>query len=646
MPRTTPAVWAICAHVLVGLICAPGLLRLETSADTRVFYGDNVYHQDLKNFEATFQQNNNILLLLRFDDQPLPESAPFAAAIRAATASGWRLPYVLRAESLATHPHVSADDGAFELVPVLDLLCPSVCEPEHASLLNDPVLQGRLISTDLTTAGVYLAFDLPYASPTAVQAITDAVRALASQLRTDFPGLRVEFVGSITMMDAFNEAAERDASLLVPLVLLVMSLVLVVLIGELKLVALLLATGAYGSIVAMGVAGWLGIQLNPATSVTAVIVITLTVAGGLHLMISFLRQRLRADVPGAVAVRIAVDLNWRPVLLTTATTLLGMLSMNFADSPPLGQLGNLVSIGLVAATSALLLVVPVVLGRIRRISLVTTNDLLPRAIRWVANRRGQGLAIAVAIAMATAVAGVSRISLNDDFVEYFDQSFEFRRAADFAQAHLGGPNYVDIELRSNAPDGIFDPRYIALVGELTQWLREQPLVANAVSVADVVEDLSEAFTGSRDVSGLTREEVAQFILTYELSLTAGQDLEDFLDKTRATTRLSTLLSGGDSKTVIELESAIYAWFAAHSPAEYSVVVTGINVPVAHTSILNARSMLISLLTSLGLISVILGIYFGSFRIVLLTVPAIFLPSRWASDCGGWRGRRDWTARHR
>ncbi len=635
MPRVTPAVWAIWAHLLVGLVCAPGLLYLETSADTRVFYGDNVHHQDLKNFEAKFQQNNNILLLLRMGDEPLTRSDSLVTTIRAATAAAWRLPYVLRVESLATHPHVIASETAFELKPVLDVVCPDRCSAEREDLLRDPVLAGRLISRDLTTAGIYLAFDLPFASPTAIQEITDAVRTFAQQLREDVPGMAVEFVGSVTMMDAFNEAAERDASFLVPLVLVVMSLVLVVVLGEPKLVGVLLATGAYGAIVCMGIAGWLGIQVNAATSIAGVIVITLTVASGLHLIITFLRQRLRADVPANVAVQIAVDLNWRPTLLTGATTMLGLLSMNFADSPPLGQLGNLVSVGLVASTSALLLVVPTVLKRMRKIRTLPTSTLVPAASRWVANRPGNTMMVLVLVAIVGAIAGLSRISLNDDFVRYFDSTFEFRRGAEFAQTHLGGPNYVDIEIRANTPNGIYEPEYVAVVADLAAWLRDQPLVANAVSVADVIGDLAEAFTGDATVDRLSSGEIAQFVLTYELSLTAGQDLEDFLDKTRSTTRLSTLLSGGDSQAVMALESQIYDWFERHSPPEYEVVVTGINIPVAHTSILNAKAMLKGLLGSLVIIALGLGIYFGSVRIVFLTLPAIFLPIAMGFGLWGW-----------
>jgi len=155
-----------------------------------------------------------------------------------------------------------------------------------------------------------------------------------------------------------------------------------------------------------------------------------------------------------------------------------------------------------------------------------------------------------------------------------------------------------------------------------------------VSLADIVWKIADQF-GAADVALLGRDEIAQYVLTYELSLTAGQELEDFLDKARATTRVSILLSGGDSKSVIALEQRIYAWFEAHAPPAFELTVTGINVPVAHMSLLNIRSMLVGILLSLVLIAAIVGGYFRSFRVLLITAPAIFLPIAMGFGLWGW-----------
>jgi len=174
-----------------------------------------------------------------------------------------------------------------------------------------------------------------------------------------------------------------------------------------------------------------------------------------------------------------------------------------------------------------------------------------------------------------------------------------------------------------------------MVGDLSVWLRGQALVASVVSVADVLGNVAEAFTGERSLEGRSREEIAQWLLTYELSLTAGQDLEDFFDKARRATRVSALLSGGNSQSVVELEEGIYGWFAPYRARGYEIVVTGINVPVAHMSLLNVKSMLKGILLSLALNALLVGWYFRSVRILLLAAPAIFLPSAMGFGLWGW-----------
>ena len=636
-------IWVLWAHIAVGLACLPGLLRLETSADTRVFYGDNVYHHDLEAFEATFQQNNNVLILLRRDGERIDSSPALEKALRDATDRAWKLPYALRVDSLATVPHISANGDDFTLEPVLDVLCRDGCDSTRAAarggdpdkLLDDPLLKSRLVSSDATTVAVYVAFDLPYASTTAVQTITSSVRALARELEKETPNLTVQFVGGITMMDAFSEAAQRDAMTLVPLVIVMLCALLVLVLGDAKLIGLLVATGVYGTVVAMGFAGWAGMKINVATSIVPVLIITFAVASGLHLLVTYSRQRVRSGVDAATATKIALDLNLKPTLLTAIMSLVGFVSMNSADSPPLRDMGNLVSIGLTAGTTSLLWVVPLAMLRIRRVRVLPTSKWTSRVVEWISDLRGAGITAFVVIFALVTVTGLARITLNDDFVKYFDESFEFRRAADFAEARMGGPNYVDIVLSAPQADGIYDPEYMDLVARFSAWLRERPLVASVVSVADVVSKVADAFSGNPDLKAHSREEIAQYVLTYELSLTAGQDLEDYFDKSRRSTRISTLLNGGNSQTVIALEDDVYRWFEPYKKQGYSIVVTGINVPVAHMSILNVTSMLSGIFWGLVANAIVLGIYFKSVRILLLTAPAIFLPSAMGFGLWGW-----------
>lgn len=623
----------------------PGLAFLTASADTRVFFGDNAYHNDLKAFEATFAQNNNILLLLRHDGERITDSAQFAAMLRKATAAAWRLPHVLRVESLATYPHIVGSGDEFELTPILDLLCPDECDADQAALVDDPMLRARLVSDDASTVGVYLVFDLPFAAPSVIQTITAGVRDFAASLTREDPAVTAYFVGGITMMDAFNEAAQRDTATLIPLVMIVMLGILVVTLGEARTVGLLLATGAFAAAVAMGTAGWVGIQLNAATSIASVVIITLVIANGKYLMLTFLLHMTDPERDPKRAARIAVDLNARPLVLMTSMALIGFVSMNFADAPPLRELGNLVALGLFVGTTALLTVVPTVLARLGNVRVFRSAHLISASLDFLVGPRGGVIAALAGVFVIGSLLGIYRLSINDDFVKYFDESFEFRRAADFSKQYMSGPNYIDLQIIAPSDEGIYDPKFVQTLDALTQWLRTQPLIASAVSLADVIGELAERFNGSHNLNVLSHDEIAQYMLTYELSLSAGQDIDDFYDAARRSTRVSTLLAGGDSQAVIELEAAIYDWFAQHADPSYKIVVTGINIPVAHMSLLNARSMVFGNLFSLVLIAALVGLYFKNARILLLRPRRCFYLSPWVSGCGaGWSVKSGWLRR--
>jgi len=625
-------VWA---HVLILFIAVPGLALLTASADTRVFFGDNVYHKDLDAFEATFTQNNNVLLLLRHDGERIADSPKFARLLRDATTQAWKLPHVMRVESLATHPHIVGTGDDFDVTPILDLLCPDECDESQAHLIDDPMLRSRLVSKDGTTVGVYMVFDLPLAAPLVVQNITNAVRAFAAGLVKQDPGVTAYFVGAITMMDAYSEAAQRDAATLIPLVLLVMLGILVVTLGEVRTVGLLLLTGIFAAATAMGTAGWVGIQLNAATSIASVIIITLVIANGKYLMLTFLVHMTGTEKDARRAAQIAVDLNGKPILLMTITSLIGFVSMNFADAPPLRELGNLIALGLFVGTTALLLVVPAILARFRTVSVLRSARVVNRCLEFLAGPRSAAVAVGAGVIVVAAVLGISRLSINDNFVKNFDESFEFRRAADFTEKYMSGPHYIDLQVSSGQPDGIYDPKFIVLLHDLTQWLREQPLVASAVSLADVVGELTLNFKGSGDLGNLTHDEIAQYVLTYELSLSAGQTINDFYDSARQSSRVSALLAGGNSRSVIALEGSIYDWFRQHADPNYKIVVTGISIPVSHMSVLNAESMVYGNLFSLALIAGLVGVYFKSLRILVIASLAMCLPIAMGFGLWGW-----------
>jgi hypothetical protein len=58
------------------------------------------------------------------------------------------------------------------------------------------------------------------------------------------------------------------------------------------------------------------------------------------------------------------------------------------------------------------------------------------------------------------IAMIPKIELNDQFVEYFDESLEFRQSAEFALENLTGIYRAEWSIPSGNPNGITDPNYL------------------------------------------------------------------------------------------------------------------------------------------------------------------------------------------
>ena len=85
---------------------------------------------------------------------------------------------------------------------------------------------------------------------------------------------------------------------------------------------------------AMGVFGWTGQEISPMSSTTPVIILTVVVAHSIHLLVSYY-QSIREGRQKYESMHEALDLNLRPIVLTSISTGIGFLSLNFlADVPP------------------------------------------------------------------------------------------------------------------------------------------------------------------------------------------------------------------------------------------------------------------------------------------------------------------------
>ena len=611
--------------VLVAL-AASGARFLTFKTDYRVFFSeDNPQLLAFEELQNTFTKTDNVLFVLAPKDGRVFTPATLET-VAWLTKEAWQIPYSLRVDSITNYQHTRAEGDDL----IVDDL---VSEPTGQSAgqldeirdiaVTEPLLVNRLISTNGQVTGVNVTIQLPDdGTGKEVPAITEHARELVDQVRAMNPDLDVHLTGMVIMNNSFPEVSVRDQTTLIPLMFLIVLITLALLLRSVPSMIGTFLVIAFSIVTAMGLAGWLGFYLTPPSASSPPIILTLAVADCVHVLVSLLYY-MRKGMDKHSAIADSLRINFQPIFLTSLTTVIGFMSMNFSDAPPFRDLGNIVAMGVAAAFVFSVTFLPAFMAVVpMRVTPGTTRrtERMDRFADFVVARQ-QPLFWIMGLIMITLIALVPRNELNDEFVKYFDDSIPFRAATDFASENLTGIYTIDYSLGNGEIGGINEPAFLKDVERFANWYREQPGVLHVNTLTDIMRRLNKNMHADDPAWYRLPDErdlAAQYLLLYEMSLPYGLDLNNQIDIDKSATRMTVTLESVSSNTLLSIEARAQQWLDEHAPYMKSGGASP-SVMFAYIGQRNIRSMLIGASLALVLISMILIVALRSFKIGLISL---------------------------
>ena len=235
--------------------------------------------------------------------------------------------------------------------------------------------------------------------------------------------------------------------------------------------------------------------------------------------------------------------------------------------------------------------------------------------------------VASIVASAIVLSFITNNNLEDNFVEYFDKSTEFRQDSDFINENLTGVYQVQYSLESKTNNGVSNPEFLGNVDEFVIWLRSQPEVRHVNTITDTFKRLNKNMHGDNlDYYKIPedKELSAQFLLLYELSLPYGLDLNNQLNINKSSTQLVVTLENSGTKALKNFSERGSAWWEERTGnLSYGV---GPTVMFAYISERNINSMLIGTLSALVVISILIMIALRSVKMGFISLIPNLLPA--------------------
>ncbi len=641
--------WAFVFGPLVCmLILGYGARQLTLDKSYRAYFDED--DPSLVNYDAlqdTYAKSDSVLIAVEPEDGDI-FSAANLRAVAELTAEAWSLPYNSRVESLTNFQYSRAEDD--ELI-VSDLVeDPAELSAERAAeireiALADPLIRNKLVSADGRVTGINVTMDIPAGDPEALGETVAAVREMAAHFESEHKGMMVYLTGVVMLDYAFEENTKRDMMTLWPLMFAACIGVMFLLLRSFGGTATSLLIIFLSSWAALGFGGWTGIALTPPSVVAPIMIMTLAVADTIHIFVTMLKE-MRGGRSKNDAIIESLRINFNPVMITSLTTTIGFLSLNFSEARPFRDLGNMTAVGTMAAfflsvtlLPALLSLIPIRL-RARKPGRDGAVPAISRFAEFVI-RRHRSLLLAGGATAVFLAAMIPRNELNDRWVDYFAPGIEFRTDSEFVMENLTGIYLIEYSLDSGEPSGIGKPEYLTAVENFRRWYEQQPGVVHVTAYSEIAMRLNKHLHADDPTFYKipeTRELGAQYHLLYTMSLPMGLDLNNRVNLDVSATRFTVTIANLTTVELRELAASADAWLKANVPPEMQAIPTSPSVMFSHVSERNLQQMVYGSIVALGLITLALilalkSLPYGLISIVPNLIPAVAGLGIWAL----WRG---------
>lgn len=493
-PRTV----LLCILLVVGFLAFQGRhFRLDASSETLVLEDDESLHYTRQIYNRYGKHNFLVLAYTPegglFSDETLSDLARLRDELSA-------LERVSSVVSILDVPLLQSSSVSLTGVTSGDEEFPTLGSPEidkgraKAELGSSPIYRDLLVSADMQTTAVliYLAKDPVYedllrrrdalrsrrsgsSGPEGyrkmyLEAVLERLERRGDELQQmrhqdiveirkimdKYRGGGELFLGGVSMIaDDMIRFIRSDLKVFGLGVLFLLVLVLGVIFRRLRWIFLPMLCCVVSIISMVGLLGWFGWEVTVVSSNFISLQLIMTLAIAIHLMVRY-RELLRLE-PGASNRRLILEtvvLKLRPCVFSVATTVVGFGSLVFCDILPVITFGWMMVAGLIVSLIVTFLLFPTVLvllakegpeyiggrGRFWPGRDFSLTSLLAR----FTEARGSLILIISGVVLVFSVVGISRLKVENSFINYFDEDTEIYQGMKLIDRQLGGTTPLDV----------------------------------------------------------------------------------------------------------------------------------------------------------------------------------------------------------
>ena len=305
-----------------------------------------------------------------------------------------------------------------------------------------PMLFNTLVSADGKAAAIYV----PVANKDQSYRIAEEIRDLIDQLTTDD---QYHITGLPVAEDQFGVEMFIQMGVAAPMAGLAIFLLMWLFFRSVPLVVGPMIVAMATVLITMGLLIGMGFTVHIMSSMIAIFLMPIAVVDSTHILSEFADRYKPGQDARPVITQVMGHL-FTPMLYTSVTSATGFLSLMLTPIPPVKVFGAFVGFGIFLAFVLTIFFIPAYLGRMKPESLQAMANAVHRSHnsgrlgRWlpllgsVAIGRARWILLIFTGIFVISIAGISKIQINDNPVNWFKSSHEIRVADRVLNRHFAG----------------------------------------------------------------------------------------------------------------------------------------------------------------------------------------------------------------
>jgi predicted RND superfamily exporter protein len=359
----------------------------------------------------------------------------------------------------------------------------------------------------------------------------------------------------------------------------------------------------------MGLMALTGVPFTLTSSMLPSIILSVGLTAPIHFMVVFFKyQKKVGRLRGIIRT---LGHSGLPIIMTSLTTIIGLLSFSFTEIAPVAHLGVFSAIGIGICLLLTLVFLPCMLALLKvlpgkeREKLYETS-IYNRMLIWMGRtgiRHAHDIYILSFIMFIIILPGFFKFNFSHNMLHYFEEEERFFKETRLIEDETSGFRALEVVVDTGQENGILDYSFLNNLEQLKDYAYEQnnisgrPYTGKIISILDVVKETNQAWHNDDPAYYTVPQD--NYLIERQLTefrQTGAEYLGKFTDPDLSLARFTAMMYWRDAAMDVEFVKQL---------KEYATGLFGNSARVVVTGAVSVGSRVID---SLGLVAMIPNLY--------------------------------------